>query len=795
MELLCPSGDFDSLKAAIYGGADAVYLGGTKYSARAYASNFNLESMTETIEYAHLYGVKVYITINTLLKNNEILDAYNYAVDIWNCGCDGIIIQDPGLIYLLNKYNPEIELHASTQMTVHNYEGASYGVKYLKLKRIVLSRELSLKEIKDISKDFETEIFIHGALCISYSGKCLMSSMLSGRSGNRGRCAQNCRMKYSLINDTETKAAGYLLSPKDISSMELIDQIKDTNTSSLKIEGRMKRKEYVYQSASDYRKRIDGFDVNDKKLLQLFNREGFSKAYFLSNDGKDMMAFNSPKNTGIQLGVVQNDFIVLKESISLGDGLGNRNKGFFVTKILDNKNNELSKGQIGQKVKIFPRNYANGDVLYKTNNSDLIKEINKRLEEKYPYKLNINIEGKFKIGSNIILRASYNDFTEEIVSDLVLEVANKAPLSKERIIENLKKSGDTPFFVENVDFDIFEEGFVALSKINELRRTLLENLQNSIKKIKREKSYTKMQEDIVSEANEKFNKSNKFDEISNLNKNNSDINKIHNTIISVCTMDQFNSSVNNMSHDIDVAIYPFYKNPKYLSIKDLKEIDRLGVKYILKLPVIIKEEFEIIINLIHSLKNIKAVITDNYAIFNIFLEGDSSLPIIADSKLNILNDYSKNSFTVVDKFTLSEELNSEELKNFTNKESYYYKLFGRDELMISEYCPIGSTIGCKTKNSKCNLACMRDTYRLKDEKGEIFPINTDIFCRSYILNGKVKDNLDKKNELESFGFNKFRIDLSDENYDETEKIINSFRKSENFKSEMSTRGHYKRGIE
>ena len=313
VELLAPAGSIESLYAAINNGADAVYLGGSKFSARAYASNFDNETMKKAVDYCHSYGVKIYVTMNTLLKEKELNEAIKYVGYLYEIGVDALIVQDLGLVSLIQEKYNDFEIHASTQVTIHNGEGAIY-FKEKGFTRIVLSRELSLEEIKHISKDLniETEMFIHGALCVCYSGQCLMSSMIGGRSGNRGRCAQPCRMEYTLKSNNMGEKKAYLLSPKDMCTIENIKDIIDSGAYSLKVEGRMKRPEYVAGVVENYRKAIDKeyynkkFNVQEGKkvLLQLFNREGFSTAYLRKNIGKDMMSYKFPKNTGVEIGKV-----------------------------------------------------------------------------------------------------------------------------------------------------------------------------------------------------------------------------------------------------------------------------------------------------------------------------------------------------------------------------------------------------------------------------------------------------------------------------------------------------------
>ena len=361
IEILAPAGSMESMYAAINKGADAVYLGGNKFSARAYASNFDNENMQKAIDYAHSYGVKVYVTINTILKESEIEEAVKYVGYLYEIGADALIIQDLGLFKRIKEEYEDFEIHASTQMTIHNGEAAIY-FKEKGFHRLVLSREMSFEEIKHISTDLmiETEMFVHGAICVSYSGQCLMSSIIGGRSGNRGRCAQPCRMEYTLQGEKSGEQKGYLLSPKDMCTIEDVKDIIDTGTYSLKIEGRMKRPEYVAGVVDNYRKAVDKVILKKKynehegkeQLLQLFNRSGFTNAYLKSNPGKDMMSFNSPKNSGVPLGQIEKSGeIKLKTSIALGDGVRNNDKGFSISKILLNGKEE-AKANKGDIVKL-----------------------------------------------------------------------------------------------------------------------------------------------------------------------------------------------------------------------------------------------------------------------------------------------------------------------------------------------------------------------------------------------------------------------------------------------------------
>ena len=310
LEVLAPAGSFESLKAAVSAGADAVYMGGSKFGARAYAQNPEGEILLDAIDYAHLYGVKLYLTVNTLLKDQELeQELYEYLKPCYEHGLDAVLVQDLGVLCAIRKWFPSLPVHASTQMTICG-SGSVELLKEMGVERAVLSRELSLKEIADIyqTTGMELETFVHGALCYCYSGQCLFSSILGGRSGNRGRCAQPCRLAYQAVDEQKKALTGEqtLLSPKDICALDLIPQIAEAGVYSLKIEGRMKRPEYTAGVVRIYRKYVDqylqngakGYQVAErdrKELLLLFNRDGFSRGYYEQHNGRNMMALENAK--------------------------------------------------------------------------------------------------------------------------------------------------------------------------------------------------------------------------------------------------------------------------------------------------------------------------------------------------------------------------------------------------------------------------------------------------------------------------------------------------------------------
>ena len=487
VEILAPAGSMESLVAAINKGADAVYLGGNKFSARAYASNFDNDNMLKAVDYAHSYDVKIYVTLNTILKENEIEEAVRYVGYLYEIGVDALIIQDLGLLKRIKEDFPLMEVHASTQMTIHNGEAAVY-FKDKGFHRIVLSREMTLEEIKYISKDLgiETEMFVHGAICVAYSGQCLMSSMIGGRSGNRGRCAQPCRMEYTLRGEKSGETKGHLLSPKDMCTIEDVEDIVETGVYSLKIEGRMKRAEYVAGVVDNYKKAVNKVLYNKKydeqagkrQLLQLFNRSGFTNAYLKKNTGKDMMSFNSPKNSGISLGVVdKSGDIVIKEDLAVGDGIRYRDKGFTLSKIVHN-GNEVKSAKRGDKVKLYPIDYKKGDELFKSLNKQLFDELEEYLKP-YTKKIPLNAVVNFAVDKPVAIKINYKGNDYEVLGEVV-QKAEKRPLDQERIKEALKKSGEVAFKIENIEFENFEDGFMRVSDLNNLRRDIIEKITKKV---------------------------------------------------------------------------------------------------------------------------------------------------------------------------------------------------------------------------------------------------------------------------------------------------------------------------
>lgn len=787
MELLAPAGSLESLHAAVFSGADAVYMGGSRFSARAFAENFNDDILKDAIDYCHLYKIKVYITINTLIKESEIMDIIPYAKMLYEIGVDAVIVQDFGVYALLKSNFPDFEIHASTQMTIHNLEGALY-LKELGFHRVVLSRELSMEEIKNIAENsgVEIEVFVHGALCICYSGQCLMSSLIGGRSGNRGKCAQPCRQTYMLKGDKDKQYKNaYLLSPKDLCTIDIIEDFVQSGVKSLKIEGRMKRPEYVAGVVKTYRNFLDASDkktidteVEKNTLLKLFNREGFTKAYLKDKAGTNMMSYSYAKNTGIYIGEIEKDLTVkLQEDVNINDGIRSEDTGFIITKIIKG-NKEVNEAFKGEKVKLFPTKYNLKDKLYKTSDSKLLNELSEAYRSPYNRKLELNIKVSFKIGEPLELFVCYDNIELSITGDIVQEAVSR-PITIEKFEENIRKTNDTPYIINNIEYIMFENGFLPISSINSARRELLSKLSQCVTNNYKKKANDHISYSLDSDILKKQNKSNLYE------------GSLPQYFIVVSTIEQFNAAKElGFEH---IAIDIFKRGFNFDLLKD----DIEGCYLVI--PNIIKGEFDYICDIIiKNLAHIRGILTANMGIIRKF---SHKTAIIGDYKLNVFNSYSAKLLSSdVDLIPLSIELNKKEMQEVRNnlKETpLQVFVYGRAESMVSEHCILQGSMGCvKFKNNESS-PCSKDIYRLKDKMGEEFLIKSDKYCRSYIYNSVPINLVNNLEELRKMNFHHFRVHFTDETYLETCEVLKALtgENKELNNDKKYTKGHYKRGVE
>lgn len=779
-ELLSPAGSFDSLKAAVQNGADSVYLGGSFFSARASACNFNNEELILAIKYSHIRGVKIFVTVNTSIKEKEMADFINYTDFLYKINVDALIISDIGVMNVLKKRYPNMELHASTQISCTSLKDA-LELEKIGFNRVVLARELDLDEIKEICKktNLDIEIFVHGSLCVCYSGNCLMSSLLGTRSGNRGRCAQPCRQKYKLINTTKNMEiknlnGSFLLSPKDLCSIENIEKILQSGIKSLKIEGRMKKKEYVATVTSTYRKAIDNFlqnkETTDKEILiknikTIFNRE-FTSGYLMKKNGSDIMNLKSPKNVGLKVGEVleyseKTHLLKIKlfDTLSKGDciNLGGGNIG----RILKNKK-ILQSAKKDEIVEIdFIKNVKKGSIIYKTFDKNLmenIEKIEKETIEKKRIKIKTNLY--IKTGHKIKLVLDEKEFFSE---EIIQKAKDKKDIReiKENILQKLSKTKNTPFDFEFEKVVIDDDAFVPVSVLNNLKRYALSMYENKIlNSFERKINYSK--------ENLPFKK----EEIKDLGLITLKVKRNVSLNIILKNIDYFSKYIK------EIYTEDFLNLKKYYDLFKLKNITILY-----SAPGILRnDDYE---KLKNYLKNIDKDIFSKVAISSFgqksfFIENFNTKEFNIDTYFNIYNSNSIKFF--VNNFnskniTLSQEINKEEIKQMISNLDEIYKnicidmiIYGYSRSMITEYCPMGVL----TKNchkDRRNVECAKSNYVLKDAENREFRLFQDIFCRTEIRNHTPIDLREKIKEIFSLGVKRVRFDFTNENEIEIFKIL------------------------
>lgn len=813
-ELLSPVGDLECLKAAVQNGANTVYLGASSFNARARATNFNNENLKEAILYAKLRNVKVNLTLNTLLKENELNEAISLAVFAYNCGVDAIIIQDLGLAKFLHTNYPEITLHASTQMTVHNLE----GVKQLEafgFKRVVLSRELSISEIEYIRKNtnVELEVFIHGALCISYSGQCLFSSMVGNRSGNRGMCAQPCRLPYELYSNKNLLDKGFLLSPRDQSAIDFLPALIKSGIDCFKIEGRLKAPEYVATVTKIYRKYIDFIIENinlsnenlinkiytmiempneitglsDKEeLLQVFNRGNFSKGHFENEPNTKLIYSKKPNNMGLYLGKIQNfnnqkGHITLKleNSISVGDRISINNENYTVSELMI-KNKNYPTLDLGNTVTLgrMKGNISNGMSVFRIENKKLSTFAQSTFNSEKEL-LNIPLDAEITVKKGLPIKLTvygkvgfYKNLKVTIDSNIIPETAENQPVSKEKIIAQLSKTGNTPFCFENINIDLENNLFIPkISSLNELRRNAFAELENKVKEI-----YT-------------FN----INDDKNVSDNDSvtPLSPISSPSISLL-LNILNNNFNYTELTGIDALYIPYKYFLNASYDYTLETLCNKFKVFLYMPSIMRENYFGALNstiekslnfgvrgfVISHISQIESLRK-----YNLLVIGNYTLNVYNNESIKTLKDFG------LVKFTPSVELEKADLLELLNLASLPSELivYGKTPLMTNNYCYLGKSNRCY---KDCKKLCLENSkFYLKDRLGFEFRIVPDNTCTiTTIYNSKITsiNYTDFINKI-----NSVRIDILDENLDDIQKIINKVKKNERFEGKDFTNGKIK----
>ena len=641
-ELLSPAGNMETLISVVNNGADAVYIGGEEFSARAYAKNFDSEKLKEAVSYCHLYGVRLYVAVNTIIFENEIERCLSYLKYLYEINVDAVIMQDIGMISLAHELIPNLEIHASTQVNIHNDECLKF-LKEIGVKRAVLAREMDINSIRNLKTDLDTEIFIHGALCVSYSGRCLFSSLNGGRSGNRGRCTGSCRLPYDIYEDGKKLGIKYPLSTKELCTADRIDEILKLNVSSLKIEGRMKAPEYAGYVTRVYRRLIDDFfDGRDARvtkeelvnLSKLYNRK-FTNGYLFSDDVYNTTSSN---HLGYPLGkcvnVTKNKiYIKLTDNLNMEDGIRfvNSNKGMIAGKIYGNSGKLVSHVNPGDIATVDNKvGLRTNDDVSKTLDRKLLKEINSIGEKKI--KVSFYIKALEKIPLTLTITDGINSVTGESV---ILEKAVNRPTSSLEIKKKLSKLGGTPFAPFNIKIEL-NDVFVPLKCLNELRHLLIQKLIDVRSKKVNKVSFTYNKKKI------------------NLDK----INLVNNIGIFVSDENQLNM-VKDKAHIIYTDDFSLYEKYKYLNIY-------------YKLPSVMKDfkEYHGERLLVSELGSLHKYYKDNKIIT------DYCLNVVNSESVKLLKRYGANLVT------LSPEINSLDILDYVMGAEVF--VYGKPELMILE---------------------------------------------------------------------------------------------------------------
>lgn len=724
-ELLVPVGNMDSLKAAVMNGADAIYLGGKRFGARAFAGNFSDEEMILAIHFAHLYGVKIYVTVNTIVFESELEDVYNYCLFLHKAGVDALIVQDLGLMSLLKRRLPNLEIHASTQ--VHNVSESGLRIlEDLNVKRVVFARELSLATIDSYKISMEKEIFIHGALCVSYSGECLFSSVLLGRSGNRGECAQVCRLPYKLLeNDEFIKTdSKYLLSTKELKMVGKFKEIMDSSVKSLKIEGRMKSPEYVacvtrlYRNLIDYYYGKDDLRISEyeEDLKVIFNRQ-YTYGYLFNATNDEIINIHTSNHVGVHLGKVfkvtsKYIYIKLDSQLNQGDGIriNETNDGMIVNFLYDES---LKLTNVCKNIAVIDKKIkaSVGDSVNKT--SDIIV-INKYRE--LPVR---------KVDIDVTFTHSGNHATLEITdginvvkkeADIVFPSKNIS-IKKDDIIKQLSKLGNTPFKIANISIGEFESKFINIKDLNAIRRNAVEELtfirENSKKEVIQRKDNEEMHKNSLEEKLT----------LSVLVRNEEQLLKC------LTYFDRI--------YVIDRNLYNLYKDNPKIYYRGSRIYEKTNIK--------------------NTLATELGEIYDGAKISDYFLN------ITNHETLNYLSKY-------VDINTLSIELEDDNIERIMKHNNYNVEmlLYSTFELMITKYCPVNKVANKDTVCTKC----MKNEYKLVDRNGSKYPIKTDVKNHlTHILDSKVTNNLEKLKYYYNLGIRNFRIELNSEDSKEIDDII------------------------
>ena len=799
VEILAPAGSMECLKAAIAAGADAVYTGGALFGARAYAHNLTEEELLEAIDYVHLHGRRLYLTVNTLIKDREMeKQRYDYLLPYYRQGLDAVIVQDIGLFRFIRKHFPDLPIHASTQMTLTGVDGAKFLEKE-GAQRIVTSRELSMAEVKKIADETELEIesFVHGALCYCYSGQCLFSSFIGGRSGNRGQCAQPCRLLY---RTPEAKRPQYLLSLKDICTLELIPEMIESGIYSFKIEGRMKKPEYAAAVAFQYRKYADLYlkyyeecpaeedpaayamkkyrvrEEDRQMLLDLYNRGGFHTGYYHTQNGREMISLNRPNHAGVPAVKVlakKGRNVTAKaltdlypqDIIELPMRKGREKADNYTCK------DAVRKGMNVQIPVFADTPFKRDEIWMRTRNSTLIDTLR---EEFVNGKIKERICGTFRLypQEKATLTVKCRDAEITVAGEKAQEALSQ-PMSRERIEKQLRKTGNTEFEFSFLKAEIGEKVFLPMQSLNELRREALETLEKvicekyrrsgEVKDPEEDKTELSMEEEVLS-----------------------------GWTASVRTAEQMEVILEEEAIGriyVDCTMFPrIWEKDSY--VEWITKVHAAGKEIYLVMPYIFRErtrkQYEAAYNRIFG-AGWDGILIANYESFAFLKEHGYTGRIMTDYNLYEFNQESRKFWKEkgVFEFTAPVELTERELQDLRVKDGEVI-VYGYLPMMISAGCIQKTTRGCLKKSGQTTIT---DRYR------NPFVVKNECdYCYNILYNYVPLYLGDRMEEVYQIGPGRIRLMFTTERQQEVRQILSAYFEGKELPEGTYTRGHWKRGI-
>ena len=799
VEILAPAGSMECLKAAIAAGADAVYTGGALFGARAYAHNLTEEELLEAIDYVHLHGRRLYLTVNTLIKDREMeKQMYDYLLPYYRQGLDAVIVQDIGLFRFIRKHFPDLPIHASTQMTLTGVDGAKFLEKE-GAQRIVTSRELSMAEVKKIADETELEIesFVHGALCYCYSGQCLFSSFIGGRSGNRGQCAQPCRLLY---RTPEAKRPQYLLSLKDICTLELIPEMIESGIYSFKIEGRMKKPEYAAAVAFQYRKYADLYlkyyeecpaeedpaayamkkyrvrEEDRQMLLDLYNRGGFHTGYYHTQNGREMISLNRPNHAGVPAVKVlakKGRNVTAKaltdlypqDIIELPMRKGREKADNYTCK------DAVRKGMNVQIPVFADTPFKRDEIWMRTRNSTLIDTLR---EEFVNGKIKERICGTFRLypQEKATLTVKCRDAEITVAGEKAQEALNQ-PMSRERIEKQLRKTGNTEFEFSFLKAEIGEKVFLPMQSLNELRREALETLEKVICEKYRRSGEVKDPEEDKTELS-------MVEEV------------LSGWTASVRTAEQMEVILEEEAIGriyADCTMFPrIWEKDSY--VEWITKVHAAGKEIYLVMPYIFRErtrkQYEAAYNRIFG-AGWDGILIANYESFAFLKEHGYTGRIMTDYNLYEFNQESRKFWKEkgVFEFTAPVELTERELQDLRVKDGEVI-VYGYLPMMISAGCIQKTTRGCLKKSGQTTIT---DRYR------NPFVVKNECdYCYNILYNYVPLYLGDRMEEVYQIGPGRIRLMFTTERQQEVRQILSAYFEGKELPEGTYTRGHWKRGI-